>query len=61
MLSAEPTVALRTALRILTAVIEKRQPDPTDLATLRREYPLLTAVPIDAMARAVIRDATTKR
>ncbi len=44
-----------TALRVLTAVTAKRDPDPADLEALRRYAPLLADAAPDDLARDVIR------
>ena len=45
---------MRTALRVLTAVIERRDPHLADLEELRRFAPLLADAPVDELARDVI-------
>jgi hypothetical protein len=46
--------AMKTALRVLTAICEKRQPDPADVQDLRHYAPLLAHCPIDEVACEVI-------
>jgi hypothetical protein len=50
--------ALKTALRVLTAITEKRPPDPFDVYELFGYAPLLREMPLDELACAVIRHAT---
>jgi hypothetical protein len=45
---------MRTALRVLTAAIERRDPRPTDREELRRFAPLLANAALDELARGVI-------
>jgi hypothetical protein len=49
--------ALKTALRVLTAINDKRQPDPFDVYELFGYAPLLREMPLDELAGAVIRHA----
>jgi hypothetical protein len=48
---------IKTALRVLTAIVEKRYPDPADIDELRRLAPLLAEAPPDELACGVIRQA----
>jgi len=54
--------AMKTALRVLTAITEKRQPDPADV-TLLRSYagPQAKDVPLDEFACAIIQQALERR
>jgi hypothetical protein len=51
--------ALRTALRVLTAIVKMRTPRRADLAKLRRLAPLLADAPLDELAFWVLRQAVT--
>jgi hypothetical protein len=49
------------AVRVLTAVIEKRTPEPNDLDRLRRFLPRRADLPSDELAGEVIRQAIKRR
>jgi hypothetical protein len=53
--------AMKTALRVLTAIIDKREPDLTDVNELRHFAPLLADAPVDDLAREVIQQALGRR
>jgi hypothetical protein len=53
--------AMKTAMRVLAAVNEKRDPDAADLDELRRLAPLLAALPPDELACDVIKQALQRR
>jgi len=55
------TEALKVALRVLTAVSEKREADPADVAALRRFAPLLADGPLDELACDVIQQGLRRR
>ncbi len=56
------TEALKTALRVLTAVSEKKEPDPADVDELKRLSPLLAdSSSLDEMACDVILQAMKRR
>ena len=46
--------AMKLALRVLTAICEKREPDAADAEELRHYAPLLGRLPIDEVACEVI-------
>lgn len=48
---------MRTALRVLTSVTEKRHPDPADIEHLHRLAPLLANASPDVLACYVIQQA----
>jgi len=52
---------MRTALRVLTAISERRHPDPADADELRRIASVDTDVPLDEVAREVITAAIQSR
>ena len=53
--------AMTVALRVLTAVTERREPAVKDLEELRRLAPLLADQPIDELACDVIQQASRQR
>ena len=55
----EPT--FEVAVRILTAVVEKRQPAVRDVRSLRRSVPLSSDLPIDVLACDVVEQALGSR
>ena len=46
--------AMKTALRVLTAINERYEPDPTDAEELRQYTPLRADTPLDEVAFTVI-------
>ena len=48
---------IETALRVLTAVTEKRLPDPADMETLRSYAPVLEDFPPDELACHIIQQS----
>jgi hypothetical protein len=57
----ESLEAMTTALRVLTALTNKRYPDPADVETLRGYVPLLRDEPPDELACEVIKQAINHR
>jgi hypothetical protein len=58
----ELMAVLELGLRVLTAVINNRDPDPTDVEMLRRQSPLSQSDrPIDEVACEVIQAALKRR
>jgi hypothetical protein len=53
--------AMKTAMRVLAAVNDKRDPDAADLEELRRLAPLLGGLPPDELACDVIKQALQRR
>jgi hypothetical protein len=53
--------AMKTAMRVLAAVNEKRAPETADLDELRRLAPLLAELPADELACDVIKQALQRR
>jgi hypothetical protein len=53
--------AMTTALRVLTALTDKRYPDPADVETLRGYVPQLRDEPPDELACEVIEQALKHR
>jgi hypothetical protein len=53
--------ALKTALRVLTAISERQKPDPGDVEALRTFAPLLANSPLDELACDVIQQALRRR
>jgi hypothetical protein len=53
--------AMMIAVRVLTALNEKRPPDPDDLDYLRRLAPVSAHLPPDEMACEVIKQAVRRR
>jgi hypothetical protein len=45
---------IKTALRILSAICERRLPDPADVAALRDYKPDLATLPVDDLACEVV-------
>jgi len=52
---------LKTTLRVLTSIKDKREPDPADLAALRRYAPDLAGAPLDEVVCEVIQQAVKRR
>jgi hypothetical protein len=52
---AEDQQAMELALRVLTAISTKRDPEPADVETLRQLEPREANLPIDELACAVIK------
>ena len=52
---------MKTAMRVLAAINEKREPDAADLAELRSLAPLLANLPPDELACDVIKQALQRR
>jgi hypothetical protein len=53
--------AMKTALRVLAALTDRKDPDPADVAELRSLAPLSNTEEIDEMACNVIRQALQRR
>jgi hypothetical protein len=53
--------AMQTALRVLTALSEKRDPDPADIDALVGYAPLLENLSVDELACDVIQQALKRR
>ncbi len=53
--------ALKVALRVLTAISERRTPDERDVAALKKLAPLLADGPLDELACDVIQQALKRR
>lgn len=53
--------AMKIAVRVLTAITEKRHPEPADVEELRRLDPLLRDMPLDELACDVIQQALKRR
>lgn len=53
--------AMMIAVRVLTALNEKRPPDPDDLGYLRQSAPLSAHLPADELACEVIQQAIKRR
>ena len=53
--------AMEIALRVLTAIISRQSPNPADVEELRRLAPSLADVPVDELAREVVRHAVQLR
>jgi len=53
--------AMKTAMRVLSAINEKREPDAADLEELRSLAPLLANLPPDELACDVIKQALQRR
>jgi hypothetical protein len=49
--------AMMTALRVLSAIVNERDPDPDDVEELRRIPPSRAAVPLDELACNVVQQA----
>jgi hypothetical protein len=52
---------MKAALRVLSAITEKCNPDPSDVEELRRWAPLLADIPPDALAYDVIMQVMKQR
>jgi hypothetical protein len=52
---------MKTAMRVLTAIVEKRCPEPADVGDLRRQSSLSADAPADELAWDVMRQALKKR
>ena len=57
----ESMEAMKTALRVLTAINERRYPDPEDVHALRRYAPNAASLPVDELACEVIQQAMKVR
>jgi len=53
--------AMKTALRVLTRISERRTPDPEDVAELRTFLPERDGIPPDELACEVIQQALKQR
>jgi hypothetical protein len=53
--------AMRTALRVLTALTEMTTPNEQDVDALRLHAPLFAESPVDELAREVVQDALRHR
>jgi len=53
--------ALRVALRVLFALNDRREADPTDVEELRRYVPFLADAPVDELACEVIQQAMKRQ
>jgi hypothetical protein len=53
--------AMKTALRVLTAITDRHNPEPADVEELRRWAPLLAALPPDELACDVILQVMKQR
>lgn len=53
--------AMTVALRVLAAITYKHEPDPADVAELKRLAPLLADTPPDELACDVIQQAIRRR
>jgi hypothetical protein len=53
--------AMRTALRVISAICEHFEPAPADLEELRRIAPELAALSPEKLANAIIRSIVEKR
>ena len=49
--------AMMTALRVLSAIVNQRDPDPDDVQELRRFAPSRAEAPLDELACGVIQQA----
>jgi len=56
-MSVESLAAMQVALRVLTAISQRTDPDPADLDLLRSYSPLLSSAPPDELACEVIQQA----
>ena len=52
---------MRTALRVLTAIMEFQQPDPPDVAVLQALAPECAGYPLDDLACEIIQRASIER
>jgi hypothetical protein len=53
--------AMKTALRVLTAITERQHPDMADIEALRRFAPQHANTSLDELARDVIQEALKQR
>jgi hypothetical protein len=53
--------AMRVALRVLTAVCDRIDPNPEDLDELKRIAPEFASLPAERLANAIIREIVEKR
>jgi len=53
--------AIKIASRVLIALGDRKEPDPADVAELRRLDPLLGDMPLDELACDVIQQALKRR
>jgi hypothetical protein len=53
--------AIQIASRVLTDLGDRKEPDPADVAELRRLDPLLSDMPLDELACDVIQQALKRR
>lgn len=53
--------AMKTALRVLTALSERRVPEPADVDALKNYAPLLGNLSVDELACDVIQQALKRR
>ena len=60
-LRSAQTPAMKTALRVLTAISERHEPDATDAEELRQYAPLRADTPLDEVASTVIQQAIRVR
>ena len=61
MLRSAQKPAMKTALRVLTAISERYEPDPADAQELRQCTPLRADTPLDEVASTVIQQAIRVR
>jgi len=57
----QPSETLKLALRVLTTIIDRRYPEPNDVAALRSLAPCAGPLPIDELACEVIKGAVQLR
>lgn len=57
----ETAVGLETALRVLMAIVGFADPDPDDVAELRRLLPDHDEYPLDEVARIIIQRTAAER
>ena len=53
--------AMKTALRVLTAITDRHNPEPSDVEELRRWAPLLADIPPDKLACEIILQVIKQR
>jgi hypothetical protein len=53
--------AMKSALRVLSAITDKKPPDPADIAELRRIDPAAQDLDVDELARKVIQQCMGNR
>jgi hypothetical protein len=53
-------IDMETALRVLKAILEKRDPAPADVDELRRRAPQSFNAPLDELARDVVQQAVNR-